>query len=54
MPSFMAFVIACLAAWSVVQALPVQPGNPIPMILAMIVWLMAFYFVRRWFLELRP
>jgi len=54
MPSFLAFVVATLAAWIVRGALPAAGGMLLPSLLAGIFWLVAFYFVRRWFTELRP
>ena len=54
MPSFMAFTVATLAAWIVHRAISTPEGMLLPSLLAGIFWLLAFYFVRRWFGELRP
>jgi hypothetical protein len=54
MPSFMAFVVATLAAWVVYGALPAPGGALLPGMLAGLFWLLVFWFVRRWFGELRP
>lgn len=54
MPSFMAFVVASLAAWIIRGAMPAPVGVILPTILAGIFWVLTFYFVRRWFDELRP
>lgn len=54
MPSFMAFVVATLAAVLVKGALPAPEGVMLPTLLAGVFWLLTFYFVRRWFEELRP
>ncbi len=54
MPSFMAFVVATLAAWIVHGALPAPAGNLLPTFLAGLFWILTFYFVRRWFGEIRP
>jgi len=53
MPSFIAFVVATLSAWTVRDALP-EGGGPLPTLLAGLFWILTFYFVRRWFEELRP
>ncbi|MBW2314007.1 MAG: hypothetical protein JRH10_07430 [Deltaproteobacteria bacterium] len=53
MPSFIALVVATLSAWIVRDALPAG-GGPLPMLLAGLFWIFTFYFVRRWFEELRP
>ena len=54
MPSFMAFVVATVAAWIIRGAMPAPAGVVLPTILAGIFWVLTFYFVRRWFDELRP
>jgi hypothetical protein len=54
MPSLTAFVVATLMAWIVRGALPAPEGMPLPLLIAGVVWLVAFYFVRRWLAELRP
>ena len=50
----MAFVVATLAAWIVYGVLPSPGGAILPTLLAGIFWSLTFYFVRRWFGELRP
>lgn len=54
MPSFMAFVVATLAAWIVYGALPAPAGAILPTMISGLFWILVFYFVRRWFSELRP
>lgn len=54
MPSFMAFVVATLSAYLVKGMLPAPAGVPLPWMLAGLFWMLTFYFVRRWFAELRP
>jgi len=54
MPSFLAFVVATVAAWIVYGALPAPAGVMLPVLLAGLFWLLVFYFVRRWVAELRP
>jgi hypothetical protein len=54
MPSFAAFVVATLVAHIVRGALPAPEGVPLPLLIAGVVWLVVFYFVRRWLTELRP
>lgn len=50
----MALVVATIAAWIVYGALPAPCGVLLPALLASLFWLLVFYFVRRWFGELRP
>jgi len=54
MPSFMAIMVASLMAYFVAGALPAPAGVPLPLMIAGVVWFIAFYFVRRWLHELRP
>ncbi len=54
MPSFMAFAVATVSAWLVKGMLPAPEGVALPTLLAGIFWILTFYFVRRWFAELRP
>lgn len=54
MPTFMAMVVASLVAWLVKDGLPAPAGNLIPTFLAMLTWLFAFYFTKRYFDQIRP
>lgn len=54
MPSFIAFVVATVAAFVVRNAMQAPEGVALPTLLAGIFWILTFYFVRRWFSELRP
>jgi len=54
MPSFVAFFVATLAAWTVHTGMPAPAGNVLPTLIALLVWLVGFWFVRRWLTELRP
>lgn len=50
----MAVVVASVAAWIVHGALPEAGGPLLPSLLGGLFWTLVFYFVRRWFEELRP
>jgi hypothetical protein len=54
MPSFVAFFVATLAAWSVRGMMPSAGGSLLPVSIALLFWIVSFWFVRRWLSELRP
>jgi hypothetical protein len=53
-PSFVAFIVATLVAWSVRGTMPAPAGHVLPSLIALLFWIVAFWFVRRWLSELRP
>jgi len=54
MPTFMALFVASLASWIVQGMLPDAGGPILATLVSGLFWIVAFYFVRRWFAELRP
>jgi hypothetical protein len=54
MPSFAAFFVATLVAWSVRDMMPAPAGHALPSLIALLFWIVSFWFVRRWLTELRP
>jgi hypothetical protein len=53
-PNFLAMAVASLLSWLVEHSLPALPGTGIPALLGSLVWIVAFYFARRYLSELRP
>lgn len=50
----MAILLATTIAWVVKDALPAPPGVPLPLAIALLVWLLVFMGVRRALGEMRP
>lgn len=54
MPTFMAVIIATTLAWIVEHASFSMGSVPVKALLGLIVWLVAFYFAKRFLSLLRP
>jgi hypothetical protein len=54
MPTFMAVIVASLAAWLVNQALPGKGLFLLRALLNILVWVGVFYVTRRFLSDLRP
>jgi hypothetical protein len=50
----MAIFVATSLAWVVKDALPAPAGVPLPAMIALLVWIMAFTLLKRFFIGLRP
>ena len=50
----MAIIAATMVAWAIKDALPAPEGVPLPMMIALVAWMVVFTLLKRLLTDMRP